>query len=248
MNTNNLVLNATDLASPSGNHNLYRKVSIAAGLFYILTFISIPTGWLYCSAHDPNFIIGNSSDNWIIAGGLLEIVVALAGISTAIVLYPVLKQQNESMALGLVAARVLEAATIFVGVAFLLSLVTLHQSDAGKDALVTSHTLVVLYDRIFLLGQSFIPAICDLLLGVLLYKSRLVSRAFSLIGIAGGLPLIAGYTATMFGYIDRFSPWAGLSALPVAVFEFSLGVYLIVKGFKPNSKIFMSSAYTREVT
>jgi Domain of unknown function (DUF4386) len=248
MNTNNFITGATASASHTAKSTPFRRVSITAGLLYILTFVSIPTFVLYGPAHDPNFIIGNSSDNWIIAGGLLEIVVALAGISTAIVLYPVLKQQNESMALGLVAARVLEASTIFVGVAFLLSLVTLHQSDAGKDALATSHALVALYDRIFLLGQSFIPAICDLLLGVLLYKSRLVPRALSLIGIAGALPLIAGYTATMFGYIDRFSPWAGISAVPVAVFEFSLGVYLIVKGFKPNSKIFMSSAYTREIT
>lgn len=248
MNTNSFITGATASASHTARSTPFRSVSLTAGILYILTFVSIPTFVLYGPAHDPNFIIGNSSDNWIIAGGLLEIVVALAGISTAIVLYPVLKQQNESMALGLVAARVLEASTIFVGVAFLLSLVTLHQSDAGKDALVTSHALVALYDRIFLLGQSFIPAICDLLLGVLLYKSRLVPRVLSLIGIAGALPLIAGYTATMFGYIDRFSPWAGLSAVPVAVFEFSLGVYLIVKGFKPTSKIFMSSAYTREIT
>lgn len=186
-------------------------------------------------AHEPNFILGNGSDNSIIAGALLEIVVALAGIATAIVLYPVLKKQNESMALGLVAARVLEAAAIFVGVAFLLSLVTLHQSDAGKDALATSHPLVALYDRIFLLGQSFIPAICDLPLGVLLYKSHLVPRSLSLIGIVGALPLLVGYTATMYGYIDRMSLWAGLSAVLVAVFEFSFGVYLILKGFKQNS-------------
>lgn len=221
--------------SPAVRSTQFRRVSLTAGTLYILTFVSIPTIVLYGPAHDPNFIVGNSNDNAIIAGGLLEIVVALAGIATAIVLFPVLKKQNESMALGLVAARVLESATIFVGVAFLLSLVTIHQSEAGQDALVTSHALVALYDRIFLLGQSFIPAICDLLLGVLLYKSRLVPRALSLIGIAGALPLIAGYSATMFGYIDRFSPWAGLSAFPVAVFEFSLGIYLVVKGFRKSS-------------
>lgn len=221
--------------SPAVRSTQFRRVSLTAGILYILTFVSIPTFVLYGPAHDPNFIIGNSNDNAIIAGGLLEIVVAFAGIATAIVLFPILKKQNESMALGLVAARVLESATIFVGVAFLLSLVTIHQSEAGQDALVTSHALVALYDRIFLLGQSFIPAICDLLLGVLLYKSRLVPRALSLIGIAGALPLIAGYSATMFGYIDRFSPWAGLSAVPVAVFEFSLGIYLVVKGFRKSS-------------
>jgi hypothetical protein len=235
MNTNLSISSATASTSQFVEGTPFRRVSLAAGLLYILTFVSIPTFVLYGPAHGANFIFGNSSDNAIIGGGLLEIVVALAGIATAIVLYPVLKKQNESMALGLVAARVLESATIFVGVAFMLTLVTLHQSGAGKDALVTSHTLVALYDRIFLLGQSFIPAICDLLLGVLLYKSRLVPRALSLIGIAGALPLIAGYIATMFGYIDRFSPWAGIAALPVAVFEFSLGIYLIVNGFRKSN-------------
>lgn len=234
MSTNHFITSASTSPSDKVEGTPYRRVSLTAGILYILTFVSIPTFVLYGPAHDPNFMIGNTSDNSIIAGGILEIAVALAGVSTAIVLYPVLKQQNESMALGLVAARILEAATIFVGVAFLLSLVTLHQSGAGKDALVTSHALVALYDRIFLLGQSFIPAICDLLLGVLLYKSRLVPRALSLIGIAGALPLIAGYIAIMFGYIDRISPWAGLSAVPVAVFEFSIGLYFIFKGFKTH--------------
>lgn len=234
MNTNHFITSASTFPSDKVEGTPFRRVSLMAGILYILTFVSIPTFVLYGPAHDPSFMIGNTNDNSIIAGGLLEIVVALAGISTAIVLYPALKQQNESMALGLVAARILEAATIFVGVAFLLSLVTLHQSGAGKDALVTSHALVALYDRIFLLGQSFIPAVCDLLLGVLFYKSRLVPRALSLIGIAGALPLITGYIAIMFGYIDRFSPWAGLSAVPVAVFEFSLGLYLIFKGFKTH--------------
>lgn len=229
------------LSPKAGVSSPYRRVSLTAGVLYILTFISIPTFSLYGPAHDPNFIIGNSNDTNIIVGGLLEITVALAGIATAIVLYPVLKKQNESLALGLVAARVLEAATIFAGVAFLLSLVTLHQSGAGKEALVTSHTLVALYDRIFILGQAFIPAIDDVLLGVLLYKSRLVPRTLSLIGILGFIPLIAGYLAMMFGVIDRFSPFAGLAAVPVAVFEFSLGLYLIFKGFKTNSPLLKNS-------
>jgi hypothetical protein len=165
----------------------------------------------------------------------LEITIALAGIGTAVVLFPMLKKQNESAALGLVAARILESGTIFVGVAFLLSIVTLRESGAGADALSTSHALVALYDRIFLLGQSFMPAICDLLLGFLLYQSRLVPRRLSVIGIFGGPVLIAGYLAILFGGIGQHSGLAGLSALPVAAFEFSLGVWLIVKGFDPEA-------------
>ncbi len=211
-----------------------RKTSLAAGILYILTFISIPSLSLYSPVHAPDYITGTGNDNAIIIGGILEIIVALAGISTAIILYPVLRKQNEGLSLGLVASRVLEAGTMFVGVAFLLSVVTLHKNGAGSGALVTSHALVALYDRIFLLGQGFIPAINDLLLGILLYKSRLVPRSLSFVGIAGVLPLIASFIAVMFGVIDRISPFAVLSAIPVAVFEFSLGIYLVVKGFKPS--------------
>lgn len=212
-----------------------RKTSLVAGLLYLLTFVSIPTLALYGPIHQPNYIISAGTNTAVTIGGLLEIIVALAGIGTAIALYPVLRKQNESLALGLVASRILEAGTIFLGVAFLLSIVTLHKNGAGSGALITSHALVALYDRIFLLGQGFIPAINDLLLGILLYKSRLVPRSLSVIGIAGALPLIAGNIAVMFGVIERISPFTGLSAAPVAIFEFSLGIYLIVKGLKSTA-------------
>jgi hypothetical protein len=208
-----------------------RKTSLVAGVFYLLTFVSIPTLALYSSVRGPNYILGPGPDTPAIIGGILEIIVALAGIGTAVVLYPVLRKQNKSAALSLVAARILESGTIFVGVAFILSIVTLRQAGAGADALATSHALAALYDRIFLLGQSFMPAICDLLLGFLLYQSRLVPRGLSLIGIVGGPVLLIGYFAILFSLIGQHAPLAGLFAIPVALFEFSLG---IVKGFNPS--------------
>jgi hypothetical protein len=215
--------------------NALRKTALIAGALYLLTFVSIPTLALYDPLREPGFVLGPGPDAPIIVGGLLEIIVALAGISTAVVLFPVLRKQNDSLALGLVAARILESGTIFVGVAFILSIVTLRQVGAGADALVTSHALITLYDRIFLLGQSFMPAVCDLILGVLLYKSRLVPRALSLIGIIGAPILVGAYLAILFGFIGQHAPSTGLAAIPVALFELSLGVYLLVKGFKPSA-------------
>jgi Domain of unknown function (DUF4386) len=212
-----------------------RKTSLIAGVLYLLTFVSIPTLAIYGPVKSANYILGTGPDTSAIIGGILEIIVALAGIGTAVVLYPLLRKQNETTSLGLVAARILESGTIFVGVAFLLSIVTLRQAGAGADALTTGHALVALYNRIFLLGQSFIPAICDLLLGFLLYKSRLVPRGLSLIGIVGGPILLVGYVVVLFGVIGQHSPLAGLSAVPVALFEFSVGIYLVVKGFKPST-------------
>lgn len=211
-----------------------RKTALVAGVIYLITFVSIPTLAIYSQVKGTNYIVGSGPDTPAIIGGILEIIVALAGIGTAVVLYPVLRKQNESAALGLVAARILESGTIFVGVAFILSIVTLRQAGTGPEALASSHALVALYDRIFLLGQSFMPAICDMLLGFMLFKSRLVPRGLSLIGIAGGPVLLIGYFAILFGLIGQHAPIAGLFAIPVALFEFSLGIYLVVRGFRPS--------------
>ncbi len=213
----------------------HRKVSLAAGILYVLTFVSVPTLVIYGPVKSAGYILGSGSDMAAIVGGILEITVALAGIGTAVVLFSVLKKQNEILALGLVAARILESATIFLGVAFLLTIVTLHQTGAGADSLAVSNALAALYERIFLLGQSFMPALCDLLLGFLLYQSRLVPRGLSLIGILGGPLLLLGYFAVMFGFLGQHDALAGLSAIGVAVFEFLLGIWLIVKGFNPQA-------------
>ena len=213
----------------------HRKISRTAGVLYLLTFVSIPTVLLYRSVKGTHYVTGSGPDTAAMIGGLLEIIVALAGIGTAVVLFPMLKKQNEGLALGLVASRVLEAATIFVGVAFLLTIVSLRRDHAGSDVLASSRVLVALYDRIFLLGQSFMPGVNDLLLGWLLYQSRLVPRALSRLGIIGALVLFAGYLAVMLGLVHQHSSLAGLSALLVAIFEFSLGVWLVVKGFDPEA-------------
>ena len=220
-----------------------RKTALVAGVLYLLTFVSIPTLFLYGQVKGANYILGAGPDTAAIIGGISEIIVALAGIGTAVVLFPVLKKQNEAAALGLVASRVLEASTIFVGVAFILSIVTLRQTGAGAGALVTSHALATLYDRIFLQGQSFMPVVDDLLLGFLLYQSRLVPRGLSLIGIVGGPILLAGYLAVLFGLIGMSQ--ASITAVPVALFEFSLGVWLIAKGFNPSA---IASLYAKTET
>jgi len=211
-----------------------RKTALVAGVLYLLTFVSIPTLALYGSVHDPNYIVGPGPDTAVLVGGVLEVIVALAGIGTAVVLYPVLKRQNEAAALGLVGSRVLEAAGILAGVACLLTIVSLRQAGAGPDALVTGQTLAVLYDRINLLSQSLMPIVNDLLLGYLLYKSRLVPRVLPWLAFIGAALLLGSDAAVLFGVVERVSVLPAIAVLPVALFEFSLGVYLTVKGFKPS--------------
>jgi hypothetical protein len=211
----------------------HRKVSLTAGLLYLLTFVSIPTLALYSNVKSADYILGNGSDSAALIGGFLEIIVALAAIGTAVVLFTVLKKQNEMAAIGLIASRVVEASCIFIGVATILTIIALKQTGAGADSLAVSNMLVILYDRVFLVSQSLFPAINDLLLGFLLYQSRLVPRSLSMIGLVGGPLLIIGFLAVISGVIERGSALAGLSSIGVFFFELSLGIWLVAKGFNP---------------
>jgi hypothetical protein len=216
-----------------------RKTAFVAGVFYVITFVSIPTLTLYTSVKSKDYIISSGADTGALWGAFLEVIVALAGIGTAVTLFPVVKRQSEGMALGFVASRTLEAAMIFTGVASLLSLLTLHQdlgtaTGANAASLVTigaSH--IATYNWAFTLGQSLMPGINALLLGTLMYRSRLVPRVLPTIGLIGAPLHITAVVLTMFGVIDRIGSVALIAALPIAVWELSLGVYLVVKGFRP---------------
>jgi len=218
-----------------------RKTALVAGIFYLITFISIPTLALYRPVlNHRDWVLSSGSHTGVLVGGFLEVIVALAGIGTAVTLYPVVKRQNEGVALGFVAARVLEAGMIFTGVVSLLSLVTLRQdlggaAGANAAALVTvgaSH--VAVYKWTFLLSQTLMPGINALLLGSLMYRSRLVPLVIPVLGLIGGPLLIIAVIATLFRGTGHIPSWAVLAALPVAAWALSLGVWLVVKGFKPS--------------
>ena len=209
-----------------------RKYSVAAGVFYLLTFVSIPTLAMYRAVKEPRYVVGPGPDTPVIGGVLLEMIVALAGIGTAGALYPVVKRHGGARAVGFVASRTLEAATIYVGIVSLMSIVTLRRSGAGTAALATAQGLAAQYQWSFFFAQSFIPAINAVLLGSLLYQSRLVPRWLPVLGFVGAVSLVASWFATLTAVIPAVSPAAALAALPIATWEFSLGVYLTFWGLK----------------
>lgn len=188
------------------------------------------------------FILGAGSDTGVLWGALSEVVVGIAGIGTAVVLYPVAKRVSQTAALGFVTARVLETSLIFAGVISLLTVITLRNDVAGttgadSGSLVTiGHSLLAVYTWTFLLSQSLMPVFCDLLLGYVLYRSRLVPRVLPLIAFVGAPLLLASDIAIFFGVYTNVSLTALFAGLPVAVFELSLGIWLIVKGFKPRNE------------
>ena len=225
-----------------------RKTALGGGALYLITFVtSIPARLLYGPVlNDPNYILGLGADTQVLFAGLLDVVLALACIGTAVALYPVVKRQNEGVALGFIGSRTLEAAIIVTGVIALLSVVTLRQAGAGADALVASQTLVAVYDWTFLFGPGFMACANALLLGSLLYRSGLVPRIIPLVGLLGAPLLFVSDLAIMFGIWEQVSLPVGIATVPIALWEVSLGVWLVVKGFKPSPiTAGMSTAETR---
>jgi hypothetical protein len=244
-----MTITAHTPAATRPSPDLMRRTSLAAGILYLITFVSIPTLFLYNPVRDgADFVLGAGSHTGVLWGAFSEVVVALAGIGTAVVLFRVAKRQSETAALGFVTARVLEAGLILVGVISLLSVVTLRQDVAGTagadpaSLITTSQTHLAAYDWAFLLSQSLMPVFNALCLGYVLYRSGLVPRILPTVGLIGAPLLLASDIAIFFGAYDRMAPLAALAALPIAAWEFSLGVYLTVKGFKPAAVAALPSA------
>jgi len=245
MTTDTYIARSTTAARPPTSRrrmNPTRRISLAAGVLYLLTFVSIPTLALYkpVKDHVGTFVLGAGSDTGVLWGALSEVIVGLAGIGTAVVLYPVIKRVSQTAARGLVTARVLETSLIFVGVISMLSIITLRTHVAGTagvdsaSLITTGHSLVAVYNWTFLLSQSLMPVACDLLLGYALYRSGLVPRILPIVAFIGAPLLLGSDIAVFFGAYAQVSPLAALAALPIAAFEFSLGIWLVVKGFKPT--------------
>jgi hypothetical protein len=217
-----------------------RKAALVAGLFYIGTFVfSIPALALYDGVlNDANFVLGAGNDQNVLWGGLIEILTALTGIGTAVALYPVIKRYGPGRAIGFVASRVLEASMIFAGVLAVLSVYTLRQDLAGAagtdaNALVTTaNALVAFKDWTFLLGPGLMATVNALCLATIMYRSRLVPRIIPMLGLIGAPLLVISSTASLFGAWEQVSSKAIVMVLPIAAWEFSLGVYMVVKGFR----------------
>jgi Domain of unknown function (DUF4386) len=216
----------------------------AAGIFYLITFVTSVPALLLLKASvlgHPDYVTSAGHDARVLWGCLLDLGNATTAVGTAVALFPVLKRQNESMALGFVTSRMFEAATIVVGVVSLLAVVTLRQDHVGSAAdpgalSVTADALADVRDWTFLIGPGLMPAVNAVLLATLLYRSRLVPRVIPTIGLVGAPLLLAAFLATYFGVIEQVSSISGLATLPIAAWELTIGVWMVVKGFKPYAE------------
>jgi hypothetical protein len=227
-----------------------QKIARVTGVLFLITYVTSipPVLFLYGPLlDDPRYILGGgAADDGASLGALLELILIIANIGTAVVLYPVVKRVNEILALGFVAARVVESAFIAVGILSVLSLMTLRQEvAAGADAgslLAVGASLVAIHDWTFLLGPGFVVGVGNgLILGYLMYTSRLVPRGMAILGLIAGPVLLARFVGILFGVFEPGSVLGSLMVVPEFLWELSLGIWLIVKGFNASAVASLST-------
>lgn len=219
-----------------------RKTALIAGALFVITFLtSIPAALLLYSPvlDHANYILGSGADTRVALGAFLEMVLIVANVGSAVVLFPVLKRQNEGLALGYVTARIIESTFIAIGIVSLLAIVTLRQDvggPGGAGSLVpVGRSLVAIHDWTFLLGPGWIVGLGNgLILGYLMYRSGLVPRRMAMLGLIGGPLIIVSGTAVLFNVIEPGSAAQFIATIPEFLWELSLGIYLMVKGFRPS--------------
>lgn len=225
-----------------GHVSSARKTSLYAGLWFIGTFVfAIPGALLYDPLlNDEDYILGSGSDTQVEFGALLEILTAVAGIATAVVLYRIVRRASESVAIGYVALRIVESLLIIMGVISVLTVVTLRQefAEGGADPAsltLAGESLIAFHDWTSLFGPQFCAGFGNgLLLGYLMYKSGLVPRGMAMLGLIGGPLAVLGGILVLLEVIDRPSGPLILLTIPEVLWEASLGIYLTWKGFRPS--------------
>jgi hypothetical protein len=217
-----------------------RKIALAAGVFFIITYItSIPALYLFepVLRHPAAYIAGSGADNTrVFVGATLELLLIVANVATAIVLFPILKRQNHMLALGYVTARLVESTFIAIGLVSVLGVVSLQQQDAtGAGAGAVGVALAAIKDWTFLLGPGFVVGIGNgMLLGYLMYRSGLVPRRMAVLGLVGGPLICLSGILVLLGAFDEGGTAQAIATIPEFLWELSLGIWLAVKGFNSS--------------
>ncbi len=220
-----------------------RRLALIAGVFYLLTFaFSIPAYFLYEPVlTDPGYIVGSGgADTRIILGAVFEMFTALAGIGTAVAVYPVVRRQSEAAALGFVTTRIYEAAVMIIGVLALVSIVSIRQEGTAEGTddiavVAVGQALVTVRDQTALFGPGFVPALNALLFGYVLYRSKLVPRVIPALGLIGAPLLLASVIGMMFGLHGDESLFALIALAPIFFWELSIGLWMTFKGFNSSA-------------
>ena len=223
--------------------NPYRKTATSVGVLFITAavagILTFPSSGLLAG---PDYLTRVAENqNQVILGALFEAVMAFAGASIAIWLYPVLRNHDETLALGAVGFRIFEAVCFLIAAVALLSLATLSReyenAGAPNDAQFQALGTVLLAVRDWA-GQvlgAIAFSLGALMYYSVFYRSKLIPRWLSGWGLLGAMLWLAAALLSMFGQIDPLSVTRALLSLPIAANEMVLAAFLIVKGFNPSA-------------
>jgi Domain of unknown function (DUF4386) len=218
------------------------------GVLYLITFVtSIPALLLYEPAlrHPVAFVAGSGNVNKIYLGALLELLLIISNIGTAVVIVPIMRRRFEELSIGYVTARIVECTFILVGIVAMLGIATLQQQVAGASEATVAYTLAAIKDWTFLLGPGWVVGWGNgLILGYMMYRTQLVPRPWTWLGLIGGPLIIISGTAVLFAGdhpSNTLHSFQGLATIPEAAWELFLGVYCTIWGFKRDAPILVAS-------
>jgi hypothetical protein len=227
-----------------GDHamNTHRRAAIIVGILFIAATVSAILAVIFFQPilARPDYLTnGAAQGNTVILGVIMELILVLTVIGTTIGLFPFVRTYNESLALGYLAFRYLEAVFISVGIVAVLALLTLSRHYVAATApeaptyLAAGTLLLAVKAWTFILGPHLLLGVNTLIYSYLLYKTQLVPPPLAIMGMAGAVLIQIAALLELFGVIGTWSPWVGILAAPIAIFEMILAVWLIVKGFNP---------------
>jgi Domain of unknown function (DUF4386) len=234
---------------------LDQKRARVFGVLYLITFAtSIPAALLYRPVLDDpvGYIAGAGHDKRILLGALLELLLIVANIGTAVVIVPIMWRRYRELAIGYVTARLFECTFILVGIVSVLGIITLRNQAAGADEGTLAYTLAALKDWTFLLGPGWVVGWGNgLILGYMMYRTGLVPKRACWLGLIGGPLIILSGTLILLGGNHPSSGLHSLQAIatiPEALWELFLGVYCTVWGFRASSPILARKPEQRAAT
>lgn len=224
--------------------NSNKKAAKMVGVLFIVAAVSAVAGALLYEPFlkDQSYLIKGSEYYYqVVLGAVMELILVVSAVGTATLMFPLLRKYNETIALWHVCFRFLEAVVITIGIISVLSLLTLSQEYvAGVYTDIAYYqasgtTLKAIHDWTFLLGPNFMLGLNTIIYSYIFYKTKLVPRFISTLGMTGAALIFICAFLVMFDVIEQVSLWGGLLAIPVAANEMILAVWLIVKGFNQSA-------------
>ncbi len=206
------------------------------GCLFLVTFAtSIPAFFIsYAPIKDPSFILGGDFTLIVAGGAVLELILIAANVGTALAIYPVLKGTFPGLSLAFVAARILESTFIAIGIVAVMALNSLRSAafDADPQTLTAvGAALVAMHDWTFRLGPGVVVGVGNgLILSWMMWRTRVVPRALSTLGLLAGPALLAAGVVVVLGQAEAGGVAQALATVPELIWELCLGLWLLVKG------------------